>query len=308
VSGPELTGALSGLVPLAIGDLPRFKAAVEAARHEGWSWYLPHLLSRNREGRRSVLIGEDGGSLCVYFWRGGTAPARLDLYLPPVPLDIAALDRALARADEHNGDHSAEVLRVGENDAATLTHHARLRLVPRRVEYLYDPAAFADLGGGRYRTLRRHTALVEALSGVEVRPYEPGDAAACLSLLERWREGHRAAHGNAGGAGASRRVLALAGRLLPVDLLGEVVLVDGRLTAFAFGGEIRPGLACFLEAKSDGTPGMSHFHRRSFLLRLRGFELVNDGSDLGRPGLRQLKESLRPVRTHAEFRATRRPR
>ena len=37
-------------------------------------------------------------------------------------------------------------------------------------------------------------------------------------------------------------------------------------------------------------------------------ERVNDGSDVGRDGLRQLKESLRPVARHVEFRASQRKR
>ena len=33
---------------------------------------------------------------------------------------------------------------------------------------------------------------------------------------------------------------------------------------------------------------------------------INDGSDAGRSGLRQLKDSFRPVAMHAEFRASQR--
>jgi hypothetical protein len=92
------------------------------------------------------------------------------------------------------------------------------------------------------------------------------------------------------------------------DVTGQLVFVEGRLAAFAFGGEIRPGLACFFDAKSDpSVPGISYAHRRSFLLSLAAFERVNDGSDAGRPGLRQLKDSFRPVAMHAEYRAEPKP-
>ena len=85
--------------------------------------------------------------------------------------------------------------------------------------------------------------------------------------------------------------------------------MGGQLAAFAFGGEIRPGVACFFEAKSDGSvPGLAYAHRRNFMLNLQDYDVVNDGSDTGRPGLRQLKDSFRPVAMHAEYRATQRRR
>jgi len=49
--------------------------------------------------------------------------------------------------------------------------------------------------------------------------------------------------------------------------------------------------------------GLSYFHRYSFLEKLQEFQFVNDGSDVGRAGLRQLKNSLRPVEMHLEYRA-----
>ena len=99
----------------------------------------------------------------------------------------------------------------------------------------------------------------------------------------------------------------MAGVLPEGVLRGEVVLLDGTLSAFAFGGEIRPGVGCFFEAKCDpGISGLSYFQRYSFLSKLTEFELVNDGTDVGRPGLRQLKTSLRPHEMHTEHRATQR--
>ncbi len=59
------------------------------------------------------------------------------------------------------------------------------------------------------------------------------------------------------------------------------------------------------EAKSDtSVRGLSYFQRHSLLSKLRDFDLVNDGSDAGRPGLRQLKNNFRPVEMHVEYRGT----
>ena len=137
--------------------------------------------------------------------------------------------------------------------------------------------------------------------------YSTAHKEACLALLRRWRNAHREAHGSAGGASTTARAIELADTLASRDLRGELVFSKEELVAFAFGGEIRPGVASFFDAKSDPSiPGLSYAHRCSFLLNLREFERVNDGSDTGRTGLRQLKQSFRPVAMHAEYRANQR--
>jgi hypothetical protein len=105
--------------------------------------------------------------------------------------------------------------------------------------------------------------------------------------------------------GTSKKAIDLLGTLPDEDLRGEVVFIDGHLVAFAFGGEIRAGLAGSFERKCDTSiKGLSYFHFRSFLQSLQNFDLINDGSDTGRSGLRQLKESFRPIEMHVEYRGT----
>jgi hypothetical protein len=54
-------------------------------------------------------------------------------------------------------------------------------------------------------------------------------------------------HDSAGGVGTSKGAVDLAGRMPETVLRGEVVLLDGRVAAFAFGGEIRPGIGCIFD-------------------------------------------------------------
>jgi len=304
---PETSGALRGLKILGLGDLARYKAAVEAGQQVGWGYYFPYLLSRNRPGRSAVLLTEDEGSICVFLWRDGDSGPRLDLYFAPIPVHLPALERCLERANEFNGDFSARILRIDTKDTDVLSGLRHLRVKERRLQYIYGPRSFADIGGRKLRTLRRQVALVEELPNVEVQSYATDHAEACHALLRRWRKDHRASHGSAGGVGTTGRALDLLGQLSETDLRGEVVLVNGDLAAFALGGEIRRGVGCFFDAKCDkDVPGLSYFHRRSFLLRMQEFDLVNDGSDTGRAGLRQLKDSFRPVEMHAEHIGTQR--
>lgn len=304
---PELTGALDGLRILQAGDLPGYKRAVDAGQQVGWAYYFPYLLSRNRSGRSAVLLAEDDDSVCVYGWRMKDGKPRLDLLLAPAPMNGLVLARCLQRANDFNGDFSARVMRIDEKDAEAASAVPYFQVGVRKKQYLYAPTSFADLGGRRYRTLRRYVARIEEMPGLEVVPFSAAHREACDSLLAQWGAQHREAHGTAGGMGTSTRALELTETFSEPDLRGEVVFIDGRLVAFALGGEIRPGVGCFFEAKSDsGVQGLAYFQRYSFLSKLSEFEFVNDGSDAGRPGLKQLKDSLRPAEMHVEYRGTQR--
>jgi hypothetical protein len=292
------TGGLQELRMLDLADLPRWKRAVEHGRSSGFGYYFPYVLTHQRPGRSAVLIAEDAGCLCIFIRRDRRHGPRLDLFLPPIPLDVAV-------ANDFNHDRSARIQRIDASDAERVASIPGLSVRERRAQYLYAPGAFGDLSGGKYRTLRRQVAKTRQLQAIEVVPWSDRFADECRTLLARWSKRHRDTFGASGGAGTSARALDLAGAIPAPDLVGEVVLLEGRLVAFAFGGELRRGLGCFFEAKSDhDVPGLTYFQRYSFLSKLDAFERVNDGSDARRAGIRQLKDSLRPVAMHLEYRGS----
>lgn len=297
------SSALDGLHEISAEDLPRYKAAVAAGEQHGWGYYFPYLCARNLRRQTRVLIGEDDGSICVYLRRVRRGKAKLDVLLSPAPLNIPVFKRCLERANEHNGDFSARVMKVDERDAAALAGIRHVKVRPRKSQYLYDPSTFRKLSGNRYRTFRRNVALVEALPDVEVSPLALEHLDDCRDLLRAWQHRHRDRHGSSGAAGTSTLSLELFGKLPHEDFNGEAVFVDGKLAAFSLGGEIRSGLGCYFEAKNDfDIAGLSYYLRRSYLKGMTRFKLVNDGSDTGRAGLKQLKDSLRPIAMHVEYR------
>jgi len=87
----ETTGALAGLKVAHIDDLDRYKAAVERGRQTGWGYYFPYLLSVNRPDRSATLMSEEEGSICVFRWRVEETGERLDLHLPPIPMNAPVL-------------------------------------------------------------------------------------------------------------------------------------------------------------------------------------------------------------------------
>ncbi len=298
----ELTGALQGLRALDATDLDRYKQSVDAGQQVGFAYYFPSLLTKRQPGKCEILVEEDHDSLCLYRWSNKDGARRLDLLFAPMPMDLAVLQRCLERANDFNGSRKARILKIDEKDTGVVAEMPQLSVRKRRSQYLYDPGSFQEISGRKYRTVRRNVSRVEALGDVRAEPYTPEHYEECFSLLKSWRAHHRATHGTLGGYGTSRRLLQLAGSLRAPDMIGEVLFVDNKVAAFAFGGEIRPGVGAFLEAKSDpNINGLSYYQRYSFLRKQNQFTFINDGSDAGREGLRQLKDSLRPIGMHTEF-------
>jgi hypothetical protein len=300
----ELTGALDGLKIVDVADLARYKRAIADGEQMGFAYYFPGLLSYNRPGRCAVLLIEDEGSVCVFRWTAGNDKAKLDIHVAPAPMNTKVLQRCLERANDFNHDTGARVLKLDAKDADIVASLPELRVKARKSQYLYAPDAFADISGRRYRTVRRNVTKIQAMDKLEVLPFVTAHTEACLELLQKWRKHHRTTHGTMGGVGTSRRILELATKFELPDMHGEVMFIDDKLVSYGFGGEIRPGYAAFLEAKCDfDIQGLSFYQRYSFISRLKHYKLVNDGPDVGRAGLAQLKNSLRPVGMHTEYRA-----
>jgi hypothetical protein len=294
---------LAGLVRASTKRYARYAKMIEAGRPTGSSYYYPGLIVYQRKNRRAILLDEDGGSVCIYRWQLEDDKPRLDLYWAPNPMNPAGLRRGSERANDFNEDNSARILRIDERDAEAVAS-AGFNLKKRRQQFLYTPSKYEDLGGSSLRTVRRNVASIEKMADIEVRQYRSDDAKACNALLNRWSNSHREKQESSGGLGFSRRMIRLAGELPDEVLTGQVVSIDGKLVGYSFGGAIHSDLACYYDTKCEpNIKGLTYYIRRNFLLHLNKYPQVNDGSDVGREGLSQIKQSFRPVAMHQEYRA-----
>lgn len=301
---PKLSGALQGLKLAELSDLDAYNRAVDAGGQTGFGYFFPHILGLNRTGQSAALLIEDEGSICVFRWRRNSGAPRLDPIVAPTPMSRRVILRCLERANDFNHDTSARILKIDQDDVEKVLQIKTLRVVKRKSQYLYSPATYLDLGGGRFRSIRRYVSKFERLQNLSVQGYSPEYKNGCLELLQRWRRHHRNTHGTQGGVGTTKRLLDLADNLTAPALEGEVILLDGAIAAFAFGGQLRPGVGVFSEAKSDiSMSGLSIYQRYHFMVTRQEWSLVNDGPDIGRGGLEQFKNRLRPVRLHQEYSA-----
>jgi hypothetical protein len=296
------SSTLNGLKVASPEDYRAYASTLERSRPRGSSYYLPGLLAYQRPGNREILIDEDDGSICIYRWLSSQGKSHLDIYLAPTPMNTAVLQRCIERANDYNRDKTARILRIDDDDASAVASLG-IRVRKRREQYLFSPDKYRDLAGKSLYTIRRNCSRIDKLNDVRVESYSPDHAQSCHALLNRWRAQHRERHGSAGGYGSSKRIIDLAGKLPESALTGQVVIIEDTLVAFSFGGNIHSGMACSFERKCETQlNGLTYFQLRNFLLHLNDYEIVNDGSDAGRPGLRQLKDSFRPVQMHAEYR------
>jgi UDP-N-acetylmuramyl pentapeptide synthase len=299
-------GCLVGLQPLTREDIPRFKDALSAGKQLAWGYYVPFMLSVNHSPRRTLLWTIDEGSVCLFNVSHDT-PSHLDLYSPPFPGNAQVLRRCLERANDHNSDRSARIYWIDEQDMVTVKALGSVQIKIKELEYLYSPQDLMDLSGGGYRTVRRNVIRIANLTDLEVRAYRHEDGPACLRLLKQWEATQGLKYQALQGSSYTRACLQLEPLLPNQDLYGEVVLIAGEIRAFAFGGEIRPGLGCFFVTKCDtGIQGLSYYARHHFLTGMASYPLVNDSSDGGSAGLQQLKQSLRPRRMHIVYKAKQR--
>jgi hypothetical protein len=296
-------GALEGLVRATIKRYRHYAKLIETGQPTGSSYYYPGLLVYQRKNRRAILLDEDEGSVCVYRWQVERDKPRLDLYLAPNPMNRSVLKRCIERANDFNEDTTARILRVDRKDAKAVAS-VGFKLRKRRAQFLFSPSNYADLSGSNLRTVRRNVAAISELSNVEIRRYQKDDADACQELLSGWIESHRDTQSTTGGQGYAQRMIQLVGKLPDEVLTGQVVLIDGKLVGYSFGGAIHSGLACYYDTKcNQNIKGLTYYMRRSFLLEMKQYPLVNDGSDVGREGLNQIKQSFRPVSINQEYRA-----
>ena len=296
-------GELDELIPATWQQHEFYTLAVEDTRPSGFYYYYPALLAYQRRDRRTILLHEDAGSLCVYRLQTDGESQRLELYLAPKPMNADVLKRCFQRVNDFNGDRKARIMRIDETDALAITA-AGYRVRERYQQFIFSPDNYQQLAGKSLYTVRRQVTRTEKLGEVQVKSYSSEEHKEdCRDLLRRWGKEHREKHGTTGGVAYTRNILDLADKLPERMISGQVVLINGKLCAFSFGGSIHSGLACSYERKCDtSVAGLTYYQLRKLLLHLGDHKLVNDGSDANRPGLRQLKQSFRPVSMHQEYR------
>ena len=162
-------------------------------------------------------------------------------------------------------------------------------------DYLYDSQEMATLDGKKFHKKRNHVHQFQTLypTGFEGRNMDLSDrdTEAALDLLERWQ----APREDRSDYLPSKDAVIHRGEL---ELTGRLWTLDGKTIAFAQGEPTQRGAAFTIHfEKADGEyRGVYQTIFLDWAQTLRGkWPLINREQDLGEPGLRQAKETYRPV-------------
>ncbi len=297
--------ALAGLRPVSLADLAGFKHAANQTRYRGWLHYFPFLWLVSLGGvrkshRESYWLGDDAGSLCVYRLRERPEGNHLALFLAPMPMVDAVLQRCLQRLRQYNGAQQVSIFRMDNEGAQSLRGQSGVRLASCPEEYLYQPARYQKLAGDNFSNLRAAVNQVHRCGEVQVQPYHLADEAACLAVHRQWVAAQGSKYKSIDNVTYVRNCLSHAGDFAPVDLSGIVVRVNAEVRAFGFFGEMHADIGNLFIAYSDHRiAGLHKFLMLQMLLGLQPLALANSGDAADVPSLAAAKGLLRPVAMHA---------
>jgi hypothetical protein len=168
-------------------------------------------------------------------------------------------------------------------------------------DYLYRREEMVSLSG---RKLHKKKNLVNQFlrnNACVVEPLLAGRVDDALAILEAWR--HQ--QGSPGDYAAAREALE---NMESLQLCGGIFYVNDEPVAYSLGEELAQGrmwVTHFEKAVArDRYKGIYQYINQAFVSRLpEKYELVNREQDLGDPGLRQAKESYKPVGFVKKYRA-----
>lgn len=173
-------------------------------------------------------------------------------------------------------------------------------------DYLHLRQELAELPGNRFHKKKNRINYFTARHAFSVEVYGESHRKRCLTLLDEWR---RVRDGIGSSSleletKAAEEALTLTGCL---GLEGVVVIVEGRVAAFALGERLnRDTAVCHFEKSDPFMEGVSQLVDREFnRLLFTDCTYLNREQDLGEPGLRAAKLSYHPVELVKKFRARR---
>lgn len=251
-------------------------------------------LFREAHAYRLTLVG-DSTVVFGHGYGGG------EYFLPPLGGDVAGALRVLL-------DGGMTLYGADEPFAARYLTGEGVTVEEDRdaFDYLHLRQELAELPGNRFHKKKNRINYFMARHSFSVEAYGESHRDGCLALLGEWR---RVRDGIDSPSleletKAAEEALSLSDRL---GLEGVVVLVEGRVAAFALGERLNCDTAVCHFAKSDPfMEGGAQLVDREFnRLLFTDCTYTNREQDLGEPGLRAAKLSYHPVELVKKYRARR---
>ncbi|MDR2388633.1 MAG: phosphatidylglycerol lysyltransferase domain-containing protein [Tannerellaceae bacterium] len=215
--------------------------------------------------------------------------------------DLSEAIRLMETDALEQGGYPLQILGVTQPGKEKLENrfpHA-FQFIPSRdyADYLYLREDLIALSGKKYQAKRNHINHFNKLYAYSYLPLTPELVAECLRLEYKWYQANHTLQ-DAEELSNERRSLTFALRHAgELGLTGGAICVDRQIIAFAFGAPVNHDTFAVHAEKADVRyPGIYSVMNREFAARLPARYLyINREEDLGIAGLRQAKQSWRPV-------------
>ena len=298
---PEKLHELNILKP---ADQFRFLEATEAGKQSSWLYFFPFLYCFSKGQRQTLLWEQIDSSICLYLLRKSEDEFKLRLYLPPFPFNLTALRHAEDRLRQFNSDNICKILWIEE---AQYSDFSKLGYSIRFVEdeYIFDTKLVVASVGKQFERLRKNINYLLRLPNIEIRGYQAEDEEECLRLLDSWRNSLENEKGiKTGGYGYTKNILKSAVEFDEEILKSQVIVIDGHIRSFTFGGKITSSFGSLSMGISDHSfECLGYLQRKEFIKANQHIPFFNDSSDVGRVGLSFIKNAFRPVVKNRLYRA-----
>lgn len=280
--------------PVEVGDAPLLRDALGRSPRTACEFsFANFIIWRDFDHPAITALN---GNICIRI----DPPDEPPFFLEPLgerdlPQTVEALMRAAGRISRASPAFASRLC-AGE-------YH--LRPLPDHFDYLYRTRELAELKGRRYDGKRNHIKqLMRRHPAYHSRALERGDVAEVLDLFGEWSR-HRRADNRPGAKlpelayRCQRRAVERAfEHYEELGLMGEALVVEGRLVGFLLGSAERDEMAYIhLSYTRPGVPGafqtlLWEACRKTF----SRYEHLNLEQDLGMTGLRKTKQSYYPLR------------
>ena len=206
---------------------------------------------------------------------------------------------------EKRGMAEPAIERADSRLADELAPSGKFAIAPTRdhFDYLYLTGNLIKLSGNRYHAKKNHLNKFRKSYNFSYAPVTPASVPDCMKVAELWCHARRC-HEDLDLTDERNAVKAILENFEPLKVTGGMLLVEGRVEAFAIGEMLNPETAVIhIEKANPEIPQAFVVINQQFCEHeWAKVPFINREQDLGNEGLRQAKLSYQPERMIQKFR------
>jgi len=280
---------------LKITDKKTIDKYLSYAQHELSAYNFANIFIWKKLYKISWAIIDE--NLCIFF----RDKLGCFLYLPPLGKQRSnlAINEAFEEMDKINANREISRIENIEGNELEFFISMGFKSQEKPNEYVCNRKEIVELKGNKFKSKRASCNFFNKNYQHEIKFYQPGHKKHCLDLFGTWSaqrslgEKDAVYNGMIEDSGKTfRQLLDNYGKL---DILGNILVVEGKIKAFTFGYALNKDTFCILYEITDlRVKGAAQFIFREFCKSLKKYRFINIMDDSYLKNLKLVKESYHP--------------